>query len=140
MPDDLLGHFVTERGNPRTEWKRIPANPPCGLTVRAPKALKLRERDLTDDEAATILWATLGTQPPNLALRPALARRWVPWLCATPARGSAARAAGIPAEIADRLQSHAPSNAGGKYGFVPLVTLRDAIERLPQYEVAVPAP
>ena len=222
----------------------IPANPASGITVRAPKAVKLRERDLTDTEAATILQAALGPQPPKLDPQHALARRWVPWLCAytgarvgemtqlramdirqdgdiwvvhiTPEAGpvktyearsvplhphlieqgitelakagdtsplfhkagagnavnpaskiraadlakwvrslgvtapqpnhgwrhrfkTMARAAGIPENVADSIQGHAPSNAGGKYGFTPLATLRDAIGRLPRYGLPGPA-
>lgn len=60
----------------------IEVNPASALKVRAPKAVKLRERDLTDDEAATILTAALGPQPAGLADHHARARRWVPWLCA----------------------------------------------------------
>jgi integrase len=60
----------------------IPTNPASGLKVRAPKAVQLRERDLTDDEAQTILRAALEPQPKGLAEKHALARRWVPWLCA----------------------------------------------------------
>lgn len=61
---------------------QIPANPASGLKVRAPKPMKLRERDQTDVEAATILKATLEPQQDRLASDHALARRWVPWLCA----------------------------------------------------------
>lgn len=218
----------------------ITANPASGIKVRAPKAVKLRENDLTDDEAETILRASLGPQPERLDPLHALARRWVPWLCAytgarvgeitqlramdireesgiwvvhiTPDAGSVktyearsvplhphlieqgitklakagddaplfhrkgagnavnppakiraadlakwvrtlgvtapqpnhgwrhrfktlTRANGIAEEVADRIQGHAPSSASGKYGFTPLATLRDAIERLPRYEV-----
>lgn len=60
----------------------IPSNPATALRVRAPKPAKLRERDLTDDEATTILASALGPQPAGLAPSHALARRWVPWLCA----------------------------------------------------------
>lgn len=60
----------------------IPSNPASGLTVRAPKAAKLRDRDLDDDEAETILTATLAPAPARLDAKHALARRWVPWLCA----------------------------------------------------------
>jgi integrase len=218
----------------------IPANPAAGLKVRAPKAVKLRENDLTDDEAVTILRATLEPPPAKLDTKHALARRWVPWLCAytgarvgeitqlrakdirleqgiwvahiTPDAGSVktyearsvplhpqlieqgilrlakegdasplfhregvgnevnpaskvraadlakwvrslgitapqpnhgwrhrfktvARAMGMPEYVAERIQGHAPRNAGGKYGFVPLAILRDAIERLPRYDL-----
>ncbi|MBX7482331.1 DUF6538 domain-containing protein [Qipengyuania qiaonensis] len=60
----------------------IPTNPASGLKVRAPKPTKLRERELTDDEAATILRGSLQPQPKRLSPEHALARRWVPWLCA----------------------------------------------------------
>lgn len=60
----------------------ISANPATALKVRAPKPIKLRERDLTDNEATTILKASLQPQPPKLSVDHALARRWVPWLCA----------------------------------------------------------
>jgi integrase len=217
----------------------IPANPASGLRVRAPKVAKLRERDLTDDEAETILRATIGPQPPKLAERHRLARRWVPWILAyagarvgeitqlrdgdirqeggvwvlhispdagpvktfearsvplhphlieqgitklakvggttplfhdeagnevnpaskiraadlakwvrslgvtapAPNHGwrhrwkTMARAAGIPDYVADRVQGHAPTNAGGKYGFIPLAVMRDAVERIPRYEL-----
>lgn len=64
------------------EDELIPANPASGLKVRAPKAVETRERDLTDEEAATILRASLLPQSEKLPARHALARRWVPWLCA----------------------------------------------------------
>lgn len=64
------------------ESGQITANPVTGLKVRAPKPKKLRDRDLTDDEAAIILRASLEPQPAKLAASHSLARRWVPWLCA----------------------------------------------------------
>ncbi|MBD2841515.1 DUF6538 domain-containing protein [Erythrobacter rubeus] len=60
----------------------IPDNPAKGLTVRAPKAAKLRSRDLSDAEARTILEASLQPPPDSLAQSHALARRWVPWIMA----------------------------------------------------------
>lgn len=220
----------------------IPSNPASGIKVRAPKAAKLRDRDLTEDEAQTILRATLKPQPVKLDAKHALARRWVPWLCAytgarvgeltqlramdirqdqgiwvvhiTPEAGpvkthearsvplhphlieqgilklakqedasalfyragagngvnpaskiraadlakwvrslgvtapqpnhgwrhrfkTVARAAGIPSDLADRIQGHAPSNEGGKYGFTPIATLRDAMDRIPRFEISI---
>lgn len=52
------------------------------VTMRVPKPVQLRERDFTDDEALTILRATLAPPPASLTPEHALARRWVPWLCA----------------------------------------------------------
>lgn len=63
------------------EAGEIPANPVTGLKVRAPKPTKLRDRDLSDSEAATILRASLTVQSDKLAASHSLARRWVPWLC-----------------------------------------------------------
>lgn len=60
----------------------IPTNPAAGLKVRAPKPVKLRERELSNEEAASILRGTLQPQPERLSPEHALARRWVPWLCA----------------------------------------------------------
>lgn len=60
----------------------ISDNPASALKVRAPKPLKERENDLTDEEALKILKATLGQQPAKLSAFNRLARRWVPWLCA----------------------------------------------------------
>ena len=223
----------------------IAGNPASGLRVRAPKAVQLRERDLTDDEAAAILKAALGRHSDRLAPEHVLARRWVPWLCAytgarvgeitqlramdirqeggvwvihiTPEAGSVktgkarsvpihshlieqgiqelakqgdasplfyregagnevnpaskvraadlakwvrtlgvddpevqpnhgwrhrfktmSRAVGIPEYDADRIQGHTPRHEGGKYGSGSLAALRDAIERIPTYVVAVP--
>lgn len=218
----------------------IPANPAAGLKVRGPKAVRLRERDHTDEEAETILRASLIPQSPRLAEEHARARRWVPWLCAytgarvgemtqlramdiaqegdiwyvliTPEAGpvktnearrvplhrhlieqgftdlakagdatplfyregagnevnpaskvraadlakwvrtlgvetpqpnhgwrhrfkTMCRVAEMPDYIIDKLQGHAPANQGGKYGTVPLETLRNAVERLPRYEL-----
>lgn len=64
------------------EDELIPANPASGLKVRAPHAVETRERDLTDEEALTILKATLAPHSDKLPAHHALARRWVPWLCA----------------------------------------------------------
>ncbi|MDR7102309.1 tyrosine-type recombinase/integrase [Croceicoccus sp. BE223] len=58
----------------------IPTNPAAGIKVRGPKTIRAREREHSDDEAATILRAALGPQPAGLADHHARARRWVPWL------------------------------------------------------------
>ena len=217
----------------------IATNPASGLKVRAPKPVKLRDRDLGAAEAETILRAAMGPQPARLDDKHALARRWVPWLCAytgarvaeitqlramdvrceqgiwvlhiTPEAGSVktyeartvplhphlisqgfvslakegdatplfytegtgnavnpaskmrashlakwvralgvtvpqpfhgwrhrfktvARTVGIEEYLTERLLGHAPSNAAGNYGTVPLTALRDAVNRLPAYQ------
>ena len=61
---------------------KIKANPTEGITLRVRKAAQLRERGLTDDEAAGILSASLAYGAPARTDRQAFARRWLPWLCA----------------------------------------------------------
>ena len=60
----------------------IPSNPAVGIKVRGPKPTQTRGKGLTDAEAETILRAALGPQPVSLTKYTALARRWVPWVCA----------------------------------------------------------
>lgn len=222
------------------EDRAIAENPAAGLKVRAPKAVKLRERDHTDEEANTILRAALGPQPPGLADHHARARRWVPWLCAytgarvaemtqlramdiqqewgiwyvlvTPEAGSTknnearkvplhshlieqgfvqlakegdatplfyrqgagnevnpgykirasnlaqwvrslgietpqpnhgwrhrfktiSRAEGIPEDTVEKIQAHVPTSQSRKYGRALLVTMKEAIEKLPKYQI-----
>ncbi|MGV3510913.1 MAG: DUF6538 domain-containing protein [Novosphingobium sp.] len=60
----------------------ISANPAARLKVLAPKTVKLRDHDFTNEEALKILSATLEKHPAKLSAFNQLARRWVPWLCA----------------------------------------------------------
>jgi len=60
----------------------LASNPAAAVKVRVPKRQRLRDPGLTDDEARTILAATLTEPPKGLSPEYALARRWVPWLCA----------------------------------------------------------
>lgn len=48
------------------------------------------------------------------------------------------RGVGIESYVADVLQGHAPTNEGGRYGETPLAVLKDAIDRLPRYEIGGP--
>lgn len=220
----------------------IPINPSSRLRVRGPDAIEVRDRDLTDEEADIILRGSLQPQSDRLGEEHALARRWVPWLCAytgarvaemtqlragdirqeqgvwvvhiTPEAGSTkndkarrvplhphlieqgvlilakpndwtplfhregvgnaenpaskmrssdlgvwvrtlgvddpnvqpnhgwrhrfktqARILGIPEELADRIQGHAPRHQGGKYGrgALPVGVLLAEIEKMPRY-------
>lgn len=61
---------------------RIRTNVAADVTVRVPKKIRLRNPGFTDEEAATILRATLEPQPDSLSPTHRLARRWIPWLCA----------------------------------------------------------
>lgn len=64
------------------ENQKLAGNPAATARVRGPKRVHMRERGLTNDEAKTILAATLTPPPPRLSPERVLARRWVPWLCA----------------------------------------------------------
>jgi integrase len=69
------------------EWarktKRIPFNPAQGVRVPEGKKVRVRERGFNDDEAATILKASLAYQKtPNESVEVAAAKKWAPWLCA----------------------------------------------------------
>jgi integrase len=62
--------------------KQLPATPFDRLEVYGPKGTQTRRKDISDAEAATILKAALGEQPERRSPTHALARRWVPWICA----------------------------------------------------------
>lgn len=64
------------------EERMLPVNVAANIVVRVPKKAKLRERDFTAEEARAILAATLEPPSPRLSAGYALARRWIPWLCA----------------------------------------------------------
>lgn len=61
----------------------ISTNPAADrIKVRGPDPMEVRDRDLTDEEADIILRGSLQPQSDRLSEEHALARRWVPWLCA----------------------------------------------------------
>jgi integrase len=64
------------------EERKLPTNVATGVTVRVPRKAKLRERDFTANEARSILTASLVPLSSQAARTTALARRWIPWLCA----------------------------------------------------------
>lgn len=64
------------------ENRKISENPASTARVRGAKRIYTRERGLKNDEAMTILAATLLPPPKRLSRERALARRWVPWICA----------------------------------------------------------
>ncbi|WP_269715659.1 DUF6538 domain-containing protein [Caulobacter sp. NIBR2454] len=57
-------------------------NPADKITVRVKKKARLREPDFTREEALLILRKSLESHSGKLPPEHALARRWVPWLCA----------------------------------------------------------
>jgi integrase len=64
------------------ENRKLVANPATGVTVRVPKRQKLRGASFTPAEVRTILQASLSRDQGRISPEHALARRWVPWLCA----------------------------------------------------------
>ena len=63
--------------------KHLTANPAADVFVNVPKRQKGREmRGFWNEEAFKILQASLDAPPKKLSRNFAVARRWVPWLCA----------------------------------------------------------
>lgn len=62
--------------------RKLNKNVAKAVVVRAPKKPKLREREFTNDEALLILSASLRPVEVNLSEGHAMARRWIPWICA----------------------------------------------------------
>lgn len=61
---------------------KVQGNPAERVTVLVPRRMIVREKGLNDAEAEMILTATLTDPPSKLSSQRALARRWVPWICA----------------------------------------------------------
>jgi integrase len=57
-------------------------NPFTAISIKVRKRRRLRDPDFTEDEGLLILRSALLPQSELLAPRHALARRWVPWICA----------------------------------------------------------
>lgn len=64
------------------EKRKLTDNVAKLIVIRVPKKVKLRERDFTSLEANSILAASLVPSTTAITNHLALARRWVPWLCA----------------------------------------------------------
>ncbi|MEG8016614.1 recombinase XerD [Sphingomonas sp. LR55] len=61
---------------------KLKDNVAAGLPVSVPATEQLRERSFTSEEALAILEASLIPPANKLTKGHALARRWIPWLCA----------------------------------------------------------
>ena len=57
-------------------------NPAAGITIKLGKRAQLRPKRFTDEEAHSILRATLSLAPRAELPTTAAAKRWIPWLCA----------------------------------------------------------
>ncbi|MCB4863112.1 site-specific integrase [Sphingobium sp. PNB] len=64
------------------EKRRLSENVSTKITVRVPKKALLRTRDFNPDEVKAILSATLSGPWSGIDELKALARRWIPWICA----------------------------------------------------------
>lgn len=64
------------------EKRKVTENVALRVVVRVPRKAKLRERDFTLDESKAILSATIKRVDSKISPEAALARRWIPWLCA----------------------------------------------------------
>lgn len=63
--------------------RKLPSNPAKDVTVKIGKKVKLREKSLTDAEAAAVFKHALNYQgKPREGAKVTLAKRWVPLLCA----------------------------------------------------------
>lgn len=63
--------------------RKLDFNPAKEVGVKPGKAVRIRSKGFTDDEADSILQhAASHTQGPTEAWQIAMAKRWVPWLCA----------------------------------------------------------
>jgi integrase len=65
------------------ENRKLKSNPAKGVRVKAKKRPRTRSKGLSEEEAKTILRASLkvGTLEEQLVRRHKAARRWIPWLC-----------------------------------------------------------
>jgi integrase len=70
-----VGRWAVDNG-------RLLANPAEGVSVKKKRAIIDRIQGFYDDEASIILRGTLKVTPIGLSKERALARRWVPWICA----------------------------------------------------------
>lgn len=68
------------------EWavanRKLPTNPAKGIRVVRPRAIQVRPKEFTLEEANAILAHCANYQPRREKPKTAAAKRWVPWLCA----------------------------------------------------------
>nr|WP_314472289.1 site-specific integrase [uncultured Sphingomonas sp.] len=64
------------------ENRKLDANPAAGVSVRVPKRHRPRGPSFTLAETRTILSASLARDQGKISREHALARRWIPWMCA----------------------------------------------------------
>lgn len=62
--------------------RKLPTNPAAGVTVKVGKPTLTRDRGFSDEEANAILAAASNHTRGRETAKLALAKRWVPWLCA----------------------------------------------------------
>jgi integrase len=64
------------------ENRKLDANPAAGVSVRVPRRHRPRGPSFTSAETRTILSASLSRDQGKISREHALARRWIPWMCA----------------------------------------------------------
>ena len=62
--------------------RKIPQNPASGITIKIGRPTRLRSKGFSDQEAHSILQASLKHRRGQEKSKTAAAKRWVPWLCA----------------------------------------------------------
>ncbi|HEY0271410.1 MAG TPA: DUF6538 domain-containing protein [Sphingomonas sp.] len=109
------------------ENRKLDTNPAAGVSVRVPKRHRPRGASFTSAEARTILSASLSKDQGRVSPEHALARRWIPWICAySGARvGEIAQMRGcdivqIEGVWAMRITPEAGSTKSGQTRIVPL--------------------
>jgi integrase len=109
------------------ENRKLDINPAAGVSVRVPKRHRPRGPSFTAAEARTILSASLCKDQGKISPEHALARRWIPWICAySGARvGEIAQMRGcdilqIDGVWAMRITPEAGSTKSGQARIVPL--------------------
>ncbi|WP_313809308.1 hypothetical protein [Sphingobium sp.] len=109
------------------ENRKISMNPAKDVTVRVPKAIRVRERGFSTVEARTILKASLGRDFGRITDDHARGRRWIPWICAySGARvGEIAQLRGCDFSMVDgvwalRITPEAGSTKSGSARWVPI--------------------
>lgn len=60
----------------------LPSNPVAGIKVKSAKVVRVRDRGLSETEAAAALAHSAGVKIGSRAPKRDHAKRWVPWLCA----------------------------------------------------------
>lgn len=137
-------HITPEAGSVKTdEFRTVPVHSHLIEQGVLQLAVAGSESPLFYDPTAARNPAAIQKQPQQLGSKLGM---WVRALgvteVASPNHGwrhrfkTTARLVGIPADVRDAIQGHAARAEGEKYGTQPIAVLKEAIERLPRYEIS----